>query len=236
MKKQTKILFIYMLMLLLSVACDDSTTEPEQLEAQTFSVKEIEVPEALTQSGDTKAITVNAHILSVNSIANIYGVWFTAPGGNALAKTNDGRTFTWTRNGVTITMEYTENDDEIFRVITISGSDGEQTFTNYKFLESKQKKDKSEGYLKIFDISDGSTSINWVWNTTADNVYSMNFTSEDGDKIEVNSNPNKSGIFSRYENNVLVSKIVWTIAGGGEWWEYDDQGNVTSTGTWNPPA
>jgi len=237
MNKQIKVLLTFLLLLAFGIACDDSTTEPEQADAELFSMKEIEMPEGLTNSSEPEAISVRTQILVLNSIPTLYGGWFTvASGTEQLAKVNDDRTYTWNRNGVAITMKYSDSRDEIFREIFISGNYGGHTHANFKFLESRQKKDRSQGYFKIFDFSDGSETTSWVWTTNADNVYSMVFVSDDGDQLEVNSSPDKSGTMSQYENGVLISKTVWTAGGGGEWWKYDNQGNVTESGSWNPPA
>ncbi|MEE9429751.1 MAG: hypothetical protein V3V16_01845 [Melioribacteraceae bacterium] len=237
MNKFIKIFLTFAVLLIFSVACKDAATEPEQAAAESFSMKEIEVPEALTNSSNPKAISAKSQILVLNSLPTLYGAWFTvASGPESLAKVNDDRTYTWNSNGVAITMKYSDSGDEIFREIFISGNYGGQTHSNFKFLESRQKKDRSQGYFKIFDFSDGSETTSWVWTTSSDNVYSMNFLSDDGDKIEVNSNPDKSGTISQYENNVMISKTVWTANGTGEWWQYDNQGNVTDSGSWNPPA
>ena len=237
MKKYIKIFLTFALLLIISTACKDSATEPEQAAAESFTMKEIKVPEALNNSSDPQAISVRTQILVLNSLPTLYGGWFTvASGPEQLAKVNDDRTYTWNSNGVAITMKYSDTGDEIFREIFISGNYAGQTRANFKFLESRQKKDNSAGYFKLFDVSDGSSVTSWVWTTSADNVYSMTFSSDDGDKLEVNSSPDKSGTMSQYENGVLISKTVWTASGTGEWWKYDNQGNVTDSGSWNPPA
>ncbi|MCP5063638.1 MAG: hypothetical protein GY936_14420 [Ignavibacteriae bacterium] len=233
MNKQIKVLLTFLLLLAFSIACDETTTEPDQIEAKALHVKEIQVPDALKQSSDQKATFANAYISSMNSLANGFSAWLSAPAGSeSLAKTNDDRSYTWSAGGISITMNYSENGDNYTWEVFLNGTDGEGlTFNNFKFLEAAQNKNESEGYLKIFEDNSSNLSSTWSWVTNTNDVYSMTFGGDDNDRIEVNSNPDESGELLFYENNVLVSRTVWTSAGTGEWTEFDSGGNITDSGT-----
>ena len=75
------------------------------------------------------------------------------------------------------------------------------------------------------------------WNWDANEVFHFMFESINVGKIFIDVNPDGSGFLEYHIYDGTTGywrnlRIEWTAAGTGEWWEYDEAGNVIAHGTW----
>ncbi|MCB0742373.1 MAG: hypothetical protein KDC67_00595 [Ignavibacteriae bacterium] len=235
--KKYLIIFIF-LAFLIGCSDDSNPTEPENKTARELNIKEITVPAAMKQSNDVHAQVANAYINLANAFRG-YSVFYTPPAGaKNLSKTNEDWARTWELDGLSVTMNYYETGTNFGWNIILNGTDGETTYNNWLFMEAQETIGASNGHLKIY--KDGSSELETEWNysTNSTGIYSFDlfmYSDENPEKLSITSLPDDSGDLTFYKtfNGSFVpeSKVVWTAAGAGEWWEYDLDGNVKDNGT-----
>lgn len=241
--------FFGLLLVLLSVGliwgCSkDKPSEPED-EAPQFVPKTISVPPSLQQSSDPMAKMAMNYVNTANMMSN-FASFFTPPG---LLKTSDmvvatGWEKKWEQDGVTVTLTATENDTGYQWVVKLDGTSQTEgiTYNNFTFLKIEQNKDGTAGKFTLFDFEQNTNDkfMEWVWNTLPGDILDFVRTFYDNGlpdtRIKITSNPDKSGelFFYEYVNGqfVLYFHVVWTASGSGQWWTYDNLGNITDQGSW----
>ena len=237
LKQKMKILLLLFFTGLLLSSCskDSSTepekTEPEKTEAKPLTIKTVDVPEAMKKVSDAKASTTVAYVNLANSF-NAYTALFQVPQG----ANSSGNTYTWSRDGLSITMYYTEESDNLSWKLVFNGTEDGTVYNNWVAMEASQSADQKNGWMKIYEENSTAVASEWTWTTDSNGQYSFIMQSKGGEgtsKIVVKSNPDKSGELNFYTNNVRTSKTTWDKDGNGQWWEYDAQGNLLNSGSWS---
>ena len=232
MKKYLKTTLLLLAIGLLFASCSKkSSTEPENPEAKQLTIKTVDVPEAMKQVSDAKASTTVAYVNMTNSF-NAYTTLFQVP----QTANSSGNTYTWTRGALTITMNYSEEGNNLSWKLVFNGTEDGITYNNWVSMEASQTADQKNGWMKIYEENSTVVASEWTWTTDANGQYSFIMQSNSDSeisKIEVRSNPDKSGELYFYTNNVLTSKTTWDKDGNGQWWEYDEQGNLLNSGSWS---
>ncbi|NOX19072.1 MAG: hypothetical protein GXO87_12430 [Chlorobi bacterium] len=122
--------------------------------------------------------------------------------------------------------------------MTLNGTDANDgtVYNDWVMMDASETSDGSNGNMSIYE--DNSTDLEFAvsWSKNADGSTYLEFTTygENGMKITVTANADQTGSLEMYEYNngeyVKTMKITWTST-GGEWWEYDSQGNVSDHGS-----
>ncbi len=241
-KKIGMIFIVFSLLFLISCSKDDNPVTPkENKEAKELGLNEIKVPEALKQSGNPHAQRCIGFISLANSFKG-FSDFYKPPEGTNLKKIIDIKedwTRTWTSGGLSITMNYFENNESFGWKVFLTGTDNQYTYSNWLSMEANQKIDNSYGTLIIYVPVTDKPEFKWTWSQTqtGSNTFTMEVFDENGlpqTKIDVVSNADESGelTFYNYVNGSYVkeSKTTWTASGTGHWEEYNEQGDLTSQG------
>ncbi len=232
MKTKLKIFLIFLILGLFLASCaKKNPTEPEKTTPAELKIKTVDVPSAMKQISDPKAATTLGYVNLTNSF-NSYQALFHIP---QTATGADGK-FTWTHGGLSLTMFQDNSGGNNTWKMVFNGTDGETTYNNWVAMEASQSADEKNGWMKIYKENSTEVASKWTWTTDANGKYIFTLISYDGsevNKIEITSNPDLSGELRFFTNNVLVSKTTWDKDGNGQWWEYDDQGNLTDSGSWS---
>ncbi len=240
-KRNLLVMFIPLLFIFL-LSCsndeDNNLVTPETKEPAKLALKEVQVPEHLTQVQDPHAQMAVAVIQMANGFRN-YATFFTPPSGATHVPKANGikDEWTWQEGDLTIRLVYNEGEDQISWQVYLTGTFEGYTVTNWLGAEAQQSKDGSTGHLIIYDPSTTNIAAEWDWNVESDGTYSFVFVGyESSQKIDITVNPDNSGtiqIYNSLQNQfVLQYKISWTASGSGQWWQYDPAGNIVAQGSW----
>ncbi len=217
---------------------ENNPVAPEKKEPAKLQVKEVQVPQHLSQVQDPHAQLVVGFVQLANGFKN-YTPFFTPPSGAThVPKTNGVKDeWTWTSQGLTVRLVYNEGTESVSWKIYLTGVFEGFTVNNWLAGEAEQNKDGTSGHLMVYDPPTSNVLTEWSWNTQSDGTYIFVVNMYDSDeKIELTVNPDNSGTIQFYNSVdntfVLEYKITWTSAGSGQWWEYDTAGNVVSQGSW----
>ena len=234
MNEKLKIVLLIFTIGLLFISCaEENSTEPEKTEAKQLNIKTIDVPAAMKQVSDPKASATVAYVSLTNGF-QAYTALFQVPQG----ANSTGDKFTWTRGSLSITMYYEEGDNLTWKLVFTGSEDG-TTYDNWIAMEASQSADEKNGWMKIYEDNSTVVASEWSWTTDSNGKYSFVLKNNDGeslDKIEIISNPDLSGELYFYTDNLLTSKTTWDKDGNGQWWEYDEEGNIVTSGSWSASA
>lgn len=241
MKLVVKIFTISILILFISCSDDNVPVAPnEDNTSKELSLKQITLPSAMQQSGNSYAQAASVYIALANSF-KIYSVFYEPPGNSSLLKqteTNVDWTKVWTIDNVNIKMDYHENAIKFGWEIYLSGTKGKDVFNNWLMLEAEETVGLKQGYMRLYKLNSTALESEWTYSTSLQGVYTFIYSSyNDGlsNKFEIFSNPDNSGKISIYnvsdDNLVLDLKVTWNSDGTGQWWKYDLIGNVIDSGS-----
>jgi hypothetical protein len=251
--KSTKILFLLFGLVTLLASCSKKSDDPQPALASASlslsSGQAITVPSGLSSSTDIHAEEAYNYVTSVNAITSATSA-FKAPAGAAKSSTPivgvnvGGRTaatqqtylvYTWTdtQSGASVAYQVSETTDSYTFELFFKDTG---TTVWIRYLDAEEKKDKSSGFLKIYDptitkVSPPTLSYTWTRGT---NTINFVVTDDMGTKIVIDANTQtKVGEITYYVDNALSDKLTWDAQGHGTWKHYDTDGiTVLSSGTW----
>lgn len=230
-----------------------SRDEEPSLEKKAISLAEgnqvITAPPALLESEDEQAQLAASWIMMANSMTS-YLYYFDMPAGaqksEARITASNGRvkdagdhvTYVWTdeQSGQSVAYQVSEESDryvfEIFLKL-------EPSADFLKYFHAEEKKDRSEGFMKIYDIfgiSGEDASVVWLeydWSRVG-NIFNLTMKDHtDNYRIEfaIDTNTNAGSVVF-YGEGVKGYELVWDGAGNGTWAYFNDEGMVVEQGTW----
>ena len=216
-------------MLLFSMSCKkDEETQPE---TQDFKVQTVDLPDGLTQSNEPAAQQTVAYANMVNSMAG-YGAMMVPPDKSTRLNLKDGGTevVTWEfsdgTSNYSVTLRITETDTYIKWEMIINGVlDGYQ-LTNFTYMEAIEYNDGSMSTFTVYDFESRSNILMTMsWWEEGGTVY-FTFEVPEDVLLSMEVHPDGSGMLEFKEWNgmeyILDFKAVWTAAGTGEAWYYDN--------------
>ncbi len=228
MNPKVKKLLLFLLAGMFLASCSKkSPTEPANSEPTQLEIKKIEVPSGMKSSADPKAIQTVSLLNFVDTYKGLFQIPQTAVGDNGK--------FTWTRGNLSATMFQGNTDGKISWKLVLNGTENGKTYNNWVALQAGQSTDQKSGWMKIYKENSTEVASKWTWTTDANGKYTFTMVSNNTsviNKIEIISNPDHSGELDQYTNNILTAKTIWDKDGNGQWWEYDEQGNITNSGSW----
>src|SRR5690606_36297511 len=230
-----------------------SKDEEPSLEKRAISLAEsdqvIPAPSALLTSDDPYAQMAAGWIMQANAMSS-YLYFLEMPSGaqksEARITASNGRvkdagdhvTYIWTdqQSGYSVAFQVSEETDSYVFEIFLKIEAGTEFL---KYFHAEEKKDRSEGFMKVYDIfgiygDDASVVwINYEW-TRAGNIFSLSIT-EHSDSFELDITidlaTNAGSVTSRM-SGVKQYVLTWDGAGNGTWAQYNDEGTVIDIGAW----
>lgn len=148
-----------------------------------------------------------------------------------------------TLQGITTKYQCVKNSDgSLLWTITWNGTNGSNTYTNWKVYEAYVTADGKNGYWRVFEENDTVRVGEYTWSTATNGTVTgtiSDFTNGVEDQRAVfTSNTDGSGELNIYEkvtgvtNMVLKTNITWQANGSGTWTTYKNDGTVEATGSW----
>jgi len=215
----------------------DSGTNQEEQPPQGVTIEPVQLPASMVQSSDEHAQLVVAYV----NLLNVFQYWTNSliPRGQvkkspALEATTDGPpwVYTWTEQGLTVTLTITIENNQYHWVLTYSGSYEGTQYTNVKVVEAWQNMDGTSGSITLYDPETQSKAADWTWQKDDQGTVTIHFISyDDQTEIILVQKADLSGSIEVKENSVLVFKATWNGDGTGQWWTYEN-GSVSGSGTW----
>jgi hypothetical protein len=234
---------------LFAVSCSKDDDAKPSLEEATLSLTSnaqvVTAPSAMLSSQNTYALEAAGNIAIANSMS-AYLAYFNKPTGAVKSTTKitaaNGRTaeagdvivYTWTEanSGASIAYQASEESDRyVFEIFYKSSGQTDWL----KYLHAEEKKDKSYGFMKIYNIFDDATVVllNYEW-TRAAGILNFTVTSYAGFfRIDLVLNEKtKAGSVVYTFDGIKEYSLVWDANGNGTWTYYDEVGNISESGTW----
>ncbi len=231
------------LLALFAMGCgddDDSGTGPDNGNGSVpinLSSAAIQLPQGVSDAasaGNIGAQQTQLYTQLLNTFT-AYSFFYVPPA--TAAKITQGGSYSWSAEGVTVTMTWTENETQYMWNVVVDGNDGQTEYDNFTLLEGVQSKGDPEGSLDIYDPdTPGGPVFFWNWITSQSGVFTSTFTDPTGNEtVTASVNPDGSGTLEYVDNGVTRFESTWTSAGSGTWTSYDSGGQQDGTGSWNPP-
>jgi hypothetical protein len=142
---------------------------------------------------------------------------------------------TWTDGELTITLTVQDVGAEIVWTVTVDGSDGGQTYSDFLLLDGYREKGVNSGNFNLYSPTlTGSPVAYWTWSTDPDGV----FTSAHHDlawSVDVYATVQVSGggSVAYYANNIVGFSSDWNPDGSGTYTIYDGSGTQVDSGSWS---
>jgi len=255
MKPKKNLLPVFGLMMLFASCSKKSDPQPSSsslasAQLSMSTAQPIAVPNALSTSSDIHAQEAYSLVTSANDLTSLTASFDNIPsgasksstaivgvnvGGRIAATQQSYLVYTWTdpQSGGSVAYQVSETTDSYTFELFYKKS-GSSDWIRY--LDAEEKKDKSSGFLKVFDPSITKVSSPVFYYTWTRGTNTLNFviTDDTNYKLVINSNTQtKAGDVESYTNNVLGEKLTWDNQGHGTWALYDSDGiTVASNGTW----
>jgi len=221
----------------LVVGCSNDNNTPSgnsgTVQAPSFSIDSVTVPDAMMQSSDPMAQMAVSYVMMANAFS-AYWTWFAPP----TSSNGPPWTYTWTDSNLTVTLTIKEQGNNWVWDIVFDGTGGGYTYNNWLFIHAEQAQDNSSGQLLIYEPVTDSVAWIWSWDVDSQGVYHLVMISKsDQSKVEVTVNPDESGHLKAYEevaqNYQLIFEANWLADGSGQWWQYDQNGQLIGSGSWS---
>lgn len=250
--KSTKTLLLIFSLSFLFAACSKKDDAQPSLSSASLSLSKgqtVTVPTGLSTSSDAHAQEAYSFAMSINAISTLTSA-FTAPagatksttpivgvnvGGRVTATQQNYLVYTWTdpSSGESIAYQVSETPDSYTFELFYKQAG---TTIWVRYIDAEEKKDKSSGFLKLYDPTVTKVSpptVTYAW-TRGTNTINFVITDDYGTKVVVNINTQtKAGDVAAYVSNTLSEKLTWDAQGHGTWAEYDTDGiTVLASGTW----
>jgi hypothetical protein len=247
--KITKLLLIVVAALAFACSKDDETPA---LEKQTLSLagnaEVIAAPAAMQSSDDPNAQAAAQTIAEIGNMSEYLSL-LKPPAG--AAKSSDRITPANGRvNATGDVVVYIWEDEQFgkigYQISETSDSYVFEVFMMYtgqtqwlRYFHAEEKKDKSQGFLKVYDIwgftsEDPSTLLlSYNWSLSGDTLtFTMTDHIDNSTAKVIFNQKTKAGSIVITVQGVKDYEMFWDAAGNGSWVDYDEEGNAIDEGSW----
>lgn len=237
------IIVILFISLLFSCSDDGGSTGPEETEPE-WETQTVTVPDNMQQSQDPMVQMAVGHINTANNMMNTYSSFLQPPekakvsSPGSYYEKEGPWTYSWSENNLTITLTINESEDDYEWTVVLDGTDGEYNYDNWTYIYATTSQNNSNGHIKVYKQVTDNVGAEVIWSTDDAGVFNMTIEQfyDTQTKSELISNPDGSGEVNHYEymegSYVIQFKAEWQTDGSGEWWIYDDNGEVENSGSW----
>ncbi len=225
--------------LLAGCSKSSSPTSASSANAPNLSAPVFKGPGTNAAGADTSygALTVNGLAATFSGVSAGYTALFTQAG----TPKQSGSTWTWSINGsgYTITFSATKSDTTYQWTDIINGNYQGTSYSNWTAFAGAETESGSNGNWTLYNQNAKTMFAQVSWTTdasgnlTGDIVTYDSTGAQSGKYVFVNDKDN-SGSLEQYTTGTNpILKVVWTSSGTGQWWEYDDQGDIIRSGSWS---
>ena len=246
-----KISKIISLIALMAIGASCSKDDPEpKVEEASISLSQnsqvLQVPEALLSNEDPHAQMVAGWVGIANGLsANL--ALFKPPAGatksndiilpvNGRATSTSGVVYIWSDPAYgSVAYQILDGSDKyIFELFYKGNTDAGW----YRYLYAQEMKDRSAGYMTLYDAWGSMTDsrdaevMRWDWTRSGD-IFTFHMSVSESDinfVVSVNTKT-KAGSIVYSEADVKLFEITWDAQGKGSWKDYEE-GVVVAEGTW----
>ncbi len=204
----------------------------------------VEIPTAMMNSSDPKAIEAVGYIALANGMSSYLSNLTPPPNADKSNDRINGRTtnggrvsdieddvlvYTWTSGDISVAYQISETPSkytfELFWKLT-------PTDDYVRVLHAEESKLVREGFMEwSFDTSDDFL-FRYEWSEAADGTFYFDMLTPDNSLvINIVSKPDKSGSVKYYIEGELLYDISWAANGSGSWAFYSE-GEIIDSGTW----
>jgi hypothetical protein len=234
-----------------AISCSKDDDAEPSLEKVTLSLSAdsqvIEVPTAMQTSEDPYAAQAVAWVSMANAFSGNLAL-FTPPSGatkssdiitpvnGRVASTGKAVVYIWTdqQYGSVAYQIRDATDKYTFELFYKGNSDTGW----YRYLYAEELKDRSEGYMVLYDAwgfmseTRDEPMTRWDWSRQGD-VFTFEISDFDfGFRFVITVNTKtKAGSLVYYEDSEKLTEITWDAQGKGTWKEYESN-QVVDEGTW----
>ncbi len=204
----------------------------------------VALPTALKNSTDPNALTAVAWVAMANSMSGFSALFvpqsgavkttspIVAANGRVSATQQDYIVYTWSDAsfGAVAYQISDQGDKYVFEYFYKFP----QTTDWLCYLYAEERKDRSEGLMKVYDVFDNASDVVFQFNwSRVGSLFQFIFTNSQEDfliKLEVNEQTNAGSLEYTIDGN-LQQRITWLSNGTGTWTHFNDAGEVVDTGT-----
>ncbi len=241
MSRFSKIAGILAITAILFAGCSKSSgpTSASSTNAPKLAAPVFKGPGTSATGADTSfgALTVNGLAATFTSVSAGYSALFAQAG----APKQSGSTWTWSINGsgYTITFSATQSDTTYQWKDVINGNYQGTSYSNWTAFTGSETESGANGDWTLYNQNKATlfAKVNWTTDASGNltgNIATYDSTGAQSGKYVFVDNKDNSGSLEEYTTGTTpILKVVWTSSGTGQWWEYDDQGNQTASGTWS---
>ncbi len=244
MRKFLALFVIGSLLVLSGCSKDDkddkkSPTGPSDTsDVPTFKIHKIEIPPAMPQSNDQHAQTVVLYMNLANAFGATLNNNFVPPSLNKAS--GDGPwEYNWKDGDLQVSVVIKKLTEKYTWEVSYNGSDDENVYQNFVAFRAEQGLDERSGKFFAYIANTELVLGQYTWSLDENDTLHFEVIAEaylPGSKFVGLVNSDRSGtleIISTIGNTELLQqKYQWDSAGAGEWWEYDQDGNLIGQGTW----
>ena len=211
-----------------------SSTNAPKLAAPVFRGPGTSATGADTSFG---ALTVNGLAATFTSVSAGYSALFAQAG----APKQSGSTWTWSINGsgYTITFSATQSDTTYQWKDFINGNYQGTSYSKWTAFTGSETESGANGDWTLYNQNKTTlfATVNWTTDASGNltgSIVTYDSTGAQSGKYVFVDDKDNSGSLEEYTTGTTpILKVVWTSSGTGQWWEYDDQGNQTASGSWS---
>lgn len=244
--KISKLLLLVVAALLFSCGKDDdepsldkrtlSFSGNEQVIAAPAAMQDVEdegAQTAVNWINQANAMSQYLSYMQIPSGATKSGERITAANGR-VSSAGDFVVYTWSDNqGTEIAYQVSETSDSfVFELFIILPDQPEWT----KYFHAEEKKDKSSGFMKVYDAFYGDDAsvvlFSYTWSRSGDEFTLTISDGEDSSVKLVINEKTKAGKVTYTSDGLKEYEIIWDAAGNGTWATYDEEGNLDDEGSW----
>ena len=230
----TRLFFLLLILVatLLSFGCEET---PTIVETDPPSLPTVLFKGPVTSSTNLEALNTKASVEAVNGLGSFFLIF------SGVTPTTEANTFTWTytSQGFTARLVATSQSEGGYSwKIIYDGTDSQnETFDNWTLLDGTTDSDSKNGTWIIYENNTTTKLLDFVWSTntqtqTLTGLYRVYDGTTISTQLELTSNTDNTGELKQYDGTVLIYRSAWQANGSGQWWRYDQQGTVTSSGSW----
>lgn len=224
---------------LLLAGCSKSNPTGPGGTAPTLTAPTFSGPSMSSTGADTSSVakTVNNLAATFNAVASGYTAIFQQAG----TPKQSGSIWTWTISGgaYTIAFSATQSDTTYQWKYVINGTYNGTNYSDWTAFTGSETASGVNGDWTLFNENATTplATVNWTTDSNGNQkgtIAAYDSAGVQAGKYVFTNNKDNSGELDEYTTgSTPVLKVTWTGSGSGEWWQYDDQGNVIASGTWS---
>lgn len=247
--------YVILIFLLFCLACSNKNPAPiEELENQyppEFVFKSIKIPESLRQNQDSLAQVVVGYVNMYNEMEKYVPLLNPSPDSGLSEYTSTEYGPPWveswkTNEGFLVLLLVSGNETKYDWEVKFWGKDSinDIYYNKWILLTASNLLGDENGGIELYEPNSKNIDVQYFWISYPDlynivRIYRIiNFVDNNHElSIDMNFHEDLSGELSitkmGEERFYVELKISWNSLGKGEWWRYNEIGEVIEAGSWD---